>query len=257
MLHIHQIRNATIIIETEKEVILVDPMLGNQGIMPPFTLFRHKARKNPTVPLPNNTYSLLKKVTHCLITHQHPDHIDNAAVKFLIKNNIPVTCSIKDEKAFKKRGLNIVQSLKYWEKQAFLGGEIEGIPAKHGYGFVAKLMGNVLGFYIKLPNQKSIYLSSDTVYTDAVHNVLEEYKPEISVLASGAAQFDVFKNLIMNVDDIIKFVRNSSGLVIANHMEAINHCPLTLKKLKEILIQNDLEKKVAIPEDGELITINK
>lgn len=38
MLHIHQIRNATIIIETEKEVILVDPMLGNQGIMPPFTL---------------------------------------------------------------------------------------------------------------------------------------------------------------------------------------------------------------------------
>ena len=253
MLQIHQIRNATIIIETEKDVILVDPMLGNQGIMPPFTLFRHKARKNPTVPLPNNTYSLLKKVTHCLITHQHPDHIDSAAVKFLIKNNIPVTCSMKDEKAFKKRGLNIVQSLKYWEKQSFLGGEIEGIPAKHGYGFVAKLMGNVLGFYIKLPNQKSIYLSSDTVYTNAVHKVLEEYKPEISVLASGAAQFDVFKNLIMNVDDIIKFVKSSHGLVIANHMESINHCPLTRKKLKEILIQNDLEKKVAIPEDGESV----
>lgn len=65
MLHIHQIRNATIIIETEKEVILVDPMLGNQGIMPPFTLFRHKARKNPTVPLPQKTHALLKKVTHC------------------------------------------------------------------------------------------------------------------------------------------------------------------------------------------------
>ncbi|TDQ29987.1 MBL fold metallo-hydrolase [Tenacibaculum caenipelagi] len=255
MLQIHQIRNATIIIETEKDVILVDPMLGNQGIMPPFTLFRHKAIKNPTVPLPKNTHSILNRVTHCLITHQHPDHIDSTAVKFLIKNNIPVTCSTKDEDAFKQRGLNVIQSLKYWEKQPFLGGEIEGIPAKHGYGFVAKLMGNVLGFHIKLPNQKSIYLSSDTIYTDAVHKVLEEYKPEISVLASGAAQFDVFKNLIMNVDDIIKFVRNSSGLVIANHMEAINHCPLTRKKLKEILIQNNLEKKVAIPEDGESIIL--
>ena len=255
MLHIHQIRNATIIIETEKEVILVDPMLGNQGIMPPFTLFRHNARKNPTVPLPKKTHALLKKVTHCLITHQHPDHIDNAGVEFLIKNNIPVTSSVKDEKAFKKRGLNVVQSLKYWEKQPFLGGEIEGIPAKHGYGFVAKLMGNVLGFHIKLPNQKSIYLSSDTIYTDVVHKVLEEYKPEISVLASGAAQFDLFKNLIMNTDDIIKFVKNSPGLVIANHMEAINHCPLTRKKLKEILILNNLEKKVAIPKDGEQITI--
>jgi len=257
MLHIHQIRNATIIIETEKEVILVDPMLGNQGIMPPFTLFRHKARKNPTVPLPKSAHSLLNKVTHCLITHQHPDHLDNAGVQFLIKNNIPITCSVKDEKAFKKRGLNIVQCLKYWEKQPFLGGEIEGIPAKHGYGLIAKLMGNVLGFYIQLPNQKSIYLSSDTIYTDAVHKVLTNYKPNINVLACGTAQFDVFKNLIMNVDDIIKFVKNSHGLVIANHMEAINHCPLTRKKLKEILTLNDLDKKVTIPKDGELITINK
>ncbi|WP_342454913.1 hypothetical protein [Tenacibaculum sp. L6] len=57
----------------------------------------------------------------------------------------------------------------------------------------------------------------------------------------------------MNVDDIIKFVKNSHGLVIANHMEAINHCPLTRKKLKEILIQNNLEEKVAIPEDVESV----
>ncbi|WP_440122125.1 MBL fold metallo-hydrolase [Tenacibaculum sp. Ill] len=255
MLHIHQIRNATIIIETEKEVILVDPMLGNQGIMPPFTLFRHKARKNPTVPLPQKTHALLKKVTHCLITHQHPDHIDNAGVEFLIKNNIPVTCSVKDEKAFKKRGLNVVQSLKYWEKQPFLEGEIEGIPAKHGYGFVAKLMGNVLGFYIKLPDQKTIYLSSDTIYTDAVHKVLTNYKPDINLLACGAAQFDLFKQLIMSVDDILKFIRNSSGLVVANHMEAINHCPLTREKLKTILKQNNLYYNVYLPEDGDIVSI--
>lgn len=37
------------ILETGKDVILIDPMLGNQGIMPSFTLFRYKARKNPTV----------------------------------------------------------------------------------------------------------------------------------------------------------------------------------------------------------------
>ncbi len=45
--------------------------------------------------LKKNTYSLLNKVTHCLIAHQHPNHINNAGVQFLIKNNIPVTCSIK------------------------------------------------------------------------------------------------------------------------------------------------------------------
>ncbi len=238
------------VLETEKEVILIDPMLGAQGIMPSFTLFRHKARKNPTVPLPDNTNLILEKVTHCLITHQHPDHIDSTAVAFLIEKNIPVTCSVKDKKAFQKRGLNVVQSLKYWEQQAFLGGTIEGIPAKHGYGFVAKPMGNVIGFFLKLPNQKSIYLSSDTIYTTAVDTVLSEYNPDISVLATGAAQFDLFKQLIMNVDDILKFVKNSSGKVIANHMEAINHCPLTRIKLKEILTENNLINNVLIPADG-------
>jgi L-ascorbate metabolism protein UlaG (beta-lactamase superfamily) len=251
MLTIHHLRNATMVLETEKDVILIDPMLGDQGIMPSFTFFRHKARKNPTVPLPENSGLILEKVTHCLITHQHPDHIDNKGVEFLIKNNIPVTCSIKDEKEFKKRGLNVLQSLKYWESQEFLGGTIEGIPAKHGYGFVAKPMGNVIGFYVKLPNQKSTYLSSDTIYTDSVDKVLKDYNPDISVLATGAAQFDLFKRLIMDEDDIIKFVKNTSGKVIANHMESINHCPLTRNKLKELLINNKLINNVLIPEDGE------
>lgn len=244
------------IIETEKDIILIDPMLGDQGIMPTFTLFRHKARKNPTVPLPDKINLILENVTHCLITHQHPDHIDRKGIQFLTKKNIPVTCSIKDEKALKKRGLNIVQTLKYWEKQPFLKGTIEGVPARHGYGLVAKPMGNVIGFYIKLPNQKSIYLSSDTIYTDSVDKILRDYKPQISVLACGVAQLDLFKQLIMHEDDIIKFVKNSSGKVIANHMESINHCPLTRKKLKEILINNKLINKVLIPVDGELMEID-
>ncbi|WP_142784674.1 MBL fold metallo-hydrolase [Changchengzhania lutea] len=255
MLKIHHLRNATMVVETEKDVILIDPMLGDQGIMPSFTLFRHKARRNPTVPLPVNSNLILEKVTHCLITHQHPDHIDSKGVAFLIEKNIPIICSVKDEKALKKRGLNVVQSLKYWEKQQFLGGAIEGIPAKHGYGFVAKPMGNVIGFYLTLPNEKSIYLSSDTIYTDSVDKVLKEYSPDISVLACGTAQFDIFKLLIMNVGDIVKFVKNSSGMVIANHMESINHCPLTRKELKRILTNNKLINKVIIPEDGELINI--
>ncbi|CAM1352714.1 MULTISPECIES: MBL fold metallo-hydrolase [Tenacibaculum] len=255
MLKIHHIRNATMVLETEKDVILIDPMLGDQGIMPSFTLFRYKARKNPTISLPNNTNSILNKVTHCLITHQHPDHIDNKGIQFLIQKNIPVTCSVKDKKAFLKKGLNVVKTLKYWEQQSFLGGTIEGIPAKHGYGFVSKLMGKVIGFYIKLPNQKSIYLSSDTIYTASVDKVLINYKPAISVLACGTAQFDLFNKLIMNVDDILKFVKNTNGKVIANHMESINHCPLTRKKLKNILIKNKLINKVWIPEDGEFLEI--
>ena len=69
MFKIHHIRNATMVLEREKDAILIDPMLGDQGIMPSFILFRHKARKNPTVPLPKNSKLILEKVTQCLITH--------------------------------------------------------------------------------------------------------------------------------------------------------------------------------------------
>jgi L-ascorbate metabolism protein UlaG (beta-lactamase superfamily) len=256
MLNIHHFRNATMVIETEKEVILIDPMLGDQGTMPTFTFFRFKAQKNPTVPLPESCQQILKKVTHCLITHKHPDHLDKEAERFLRENKIPVTCSVKDEELFKKKGLNVVQTIGYWEKSSFLGGTIEGIPARHGYGFVAKPMGNVMGFYIELPGQKSIYLSSDTIYTDAIDKVLKEYKPDISVVACGSAQLDIFKPLLMNMEDILKFVKNVPGAVISNHLEAVNHCPTTRVELRNELNKIGLSEKVLIPVDGEIISMN-
>jgi len=231
-------------------------MIGPEGTMPPFSFFRAKPRKNPIVPLPESCKPILDKVTHCLITHKHPDHIDKEAEKYLIKKNIPVICSILDEKVFKKKSLNVVQTVGYWKRVDFLGGKIEGIPARHGYGFVAKPAGNVMGFYIELPNQPSIYLSSDTIYTDDVDKVLKKYKPAISVVAAGTAQFDIFKPLLMTVKDIIKFTKNASGKVIANHMEAVNHCPTTRKDLKKKLAEEGLIEKTFIPNDGDWIELN-
>lgn len=95
---IHHLRNATMIIEANDKVILVDPMLGPKGSMPPFTFFRFKPKKNPTTELPESSKSILNKVTHCLITHLHPDHLDKEAEKLLKEKSIPIFCSIKDEK---------------------------------------------------------------------------------------------------------------------------------------------------------------
>lgn len=251
---ISHIRNATMVIETDGKVILVDPMLGAKGTVgPTFTLFRYKPRRNPILNLPINAMDIVNRTTHCLITHLHPDHLDKKAETFLKSNNIPVICSVKDEKTLRKRGLNVTQVVNYWEKSEFLGGAIEGIPAVHGYGFIAKPMGNVMGFYIQLPNEKSIYLSADTVYTDDVHKVLSEYKPDVSVVASGRAQLDIFQPLLMRMEDIVKFVKNSPNKVIANHLEAINHCPITRKELASELTDKGLIEKTLIPEDGQVM----
>ena len=251
---IHHFRNATMVIEANNHFIIVDPMLGPKGSMPPFTFFRFKPVKNPIVELPEISKTFLDKITHCVITHNHPDHIDKPAEDFLKAKNIPVFCSVKDEKTFSKKGLNIVKTIEYWTKSEFLGGSIEGIPAQHGYGFVAKPAGNVMGFFIQLAHQPSIYLSSDTIYTDAVDKVFKNYKPEISVVAAGSAQFDIFKPLLMTMEDILKFVKNAPGKVIANHMEAVNHCPTKRSTLKTKTTELGLLEKVYIPEDGETLT---
>jgi L-ascorbate metabolism protein UlaG (beta-lactamase superfamily) len=251
---LHHLRNATLVIETETDVILVDPMLGKRKTIPPFTIFRYKAHRNPIVALPKNSRDILSRVTICLITHLHPDHIDKAGEVFLRRKSIPVICSTKIENALSARGLNIVQTLNYWEPQEFLGGKIIGIPAIHGYGFIAKLMGNVMGFHIELPNQKSIYISSDTVFTEHVQKILVEFKPEIAVVACGTARLDIGQPLLMRMNDILKFVALAPQYVLANHLEALNHCPTKRSQLRLALEQNNLLDKVSIPEDGEIVS---
>jgi len=243
-------------IEVGDQVVLLDPMLGPTGTMPPFAFFRYKPKRNPTVSLPQSCQAILEKVTHCLITHRHPDHIDKEAEQYLVQKNIPVTCSELDQRAFQKKGLNVVQTLAYWKRDDFLGGKIEGVPARHGYGFVAKPAGNVMGFYIEFPNEPSIYISSDTIYTNDVDKVLKDYKPAISVVAAGSAQFDIFKPLLMTVEDVIRFTRNAPGKVIANHMEAVNHCPTTREQLRKRLGDAGLMEKSFVPEDGEWLEIH-
>ncbi|TCN51506.1 MBL fold metallo-hydrolase [Flavobacterium circumlabens] len=252
-MRLHHLRNATLVIETEKHVILIDPMLGKRKTIAPFTLFRYKPKRNPLTALPKNSRDILSKVTHCLITHLHPDHIDKAGEVFLKRNSIPVICSIKDEKALTQRGLTVIQTLDYWQTQYFLDGKITGIPAVHGYGFIAKLMGNVMGFHIELQNEKSVYISSDTIFTEHVQRVLTELKPDIATVACGTARLDLGQPLLMRMDDILKFAVLAPGKVFANHLEALNHCPTTREELKQALIQNNLMSKTVVPNDGECV----
>jgi L-ascorbate metabolism protein UlaG (beta-lactamase superfamily) len=53
-MRIHQIRNATVVVEAAGQRILVDPMLGAPGTLPPYAVIRFRARMNPLTGLPEN-----------------------------------------------------------------------------------------------------------------------------------------------------------------------------------------------------------
>ena len=259
---IHHIRNATFVIESGEHHILIDPMLSNKGALPAFAHFRHSSNRNPIVDLPDNASQFLDKVTHCLITHSqtfglelftHTDHLDPPGKEFLIQNNIPVCCSQKDASFLTKNTILVENALDYWQAEPFLGGKIIAIPAQHGHGWIHYLMANGSGFYLELPEEPSVYISGDTVFTDDIHRALEDLSPDIAIVAAGSASLDLGGPILMPMNEIITFIRHAPKNVIANHMEALNHCPTKRDDLKqELRIQNLLDK-TEIPSDGQTL----
>lgn len=257
---IHHLRNATFVIESGINFILIDPMLGAKGTLPPFSRIRFKSLKNPLVDLPPNADSLLEKVTYCLITHsqklgikalQHTDHLDIAGEDFLRTKNTPIATLACDAKVLRKYDLNIEIELEYWKSQPLLGGEITAVPAQHGHSWIHHTMANGAGYVLRLPDEPSIYISGDTVYTPDVERALKEFRPDIAVMASGTATLDISKPILMPMDELVQFVRTAPGKVVANHLEALNHCPTTREQLRKELEDLGLLSKVHIPDDGD------
>jgi len=116
-------------------------------------------------------------------------------------------------------------------------------------------MANGVGYFLELPNEPTLYISGDTVLTSHVRKALKELKPNIAIMAAGTAQLDIGKPILMTMDDMMEFVKLAPKIVIANHLEALNHCPTTRKELRNVLMKNGHSEKVFIPEDGETISI--
>jgi len=261
---IHHIRNATFVIESGENHILIDPMLSEKGALPAFAHFRHKSERNPTVSLPQNTSSILDKVNHCLITHSqkmgidlltHTDHLDKPGKTFLQTNNIPVVCLKQDSGYMKRNGIQTEVELEHWQAEPYLDGKIIAIPAQHGHKWIHYFLANGAGYYLELPGEPSIYISGDTVYIDDVRRALTDLVPDIAVVAAGSASLDISGPILMPMEEIITFIRHAPKKVIANHMESLNHCPTTRALLKKELEPQNLLDKTYIPEDGETLEI--
>jgi len=95
------IRNATIKLKYSGKIILIDPMLCDKEMFPPFA---PGLKKNPRVNLKIPVQEIMNDVDAIVLTHSHPDHFDEVAAQLLPKN-IKVFCAPADEAFVKKHGL--------------------------------------------------------------------------------------------------------------------------------------------------------
>ncbi len=232
-------------------------MLAKKDALPPLRVFDGKRLRNPLVDLPAGAGNALEQVTHCLITHcqkGHFDHLDRDGKRFLRERAIPVTCSAHDAHYLAQRGLN-VQPLAHgagaW--QPFLGGTIDTVRCTHGRGMMGALMEHGVGYLIRLPGEPVLYLAGDTILSPAVRDAVEQHQPDICVVPAGGARFDLGGEIIMGPEEVLAFARLARGVVVANHLEALSHCPPTRATLAAAAQAAGLHGRLRIPIDGETL----
>jgi L-ascorbate metabolism protein UlaG (beta-lactamase superfamily) len=258
---ITQMRNATVIVEFGAHRILVDPMLAARHSLPPLRLFDGQRLRNPLVDLPDVTDAALQSVTHCLITHcqkGHFDHLDRAGKRWLRERQIPVICTHHDAAYLAQRGLNAMPLAERHERpQPFLNGTIRTVRCQHGRGMVGLMMEHGVGYLIEIPEEPTLYLAGDTILTPQVRQFLVQHQPQVSVVPAGGARFDAGKEIIMGVDEVIQFTNISTGIVVANHLEALSHCPVTRNELGVAATRANVASRLRIPADGETLEFSK
>lgn len=242
---IRHLRNATALLTLGEHCLLIDPMLSEPGALPGFKVFGGGRRRNPLVPLPPNTDAYLADVTGVIITHEHPDHLDKPGIQWIKERGLPVWASGVDAPNLRRKGLDVHEL-----RDGALGMAVEIIPACHGRGLAAWLMGPVSGLYLAHPDEPSVYLTSDARLTDNVLDAIDRLRPDVIVAPAGAANAGFGGDILFSIDELVALAGRASGDVVFNHLEAIDHCPTTRAGLAERMRAEGLSERVQIPEDG-------
>ena len=250
---IQLIRNATIIVEYAGKKFLIDPMLAEKGAYPPFPNAPRQDQNNPLVSLPTSIDDIIYNIDAVIATHLHLDHWDDAAKKALPKDIQIFAQNEDDAKEIRNAGFQNVDVLQ--EDTVFEGIQLIKTKGQHGRGKILKLAGLVCGVVFKHPTEKISYIAGDTVWYDAVQQIISKHMPEIIVVNAGDNQFLEGGSVIMGKNDVHEVYKAApNSKIIAVHMEAINHWALSREELKRLIKEKGITPNVLVPDDGQSYT---
>lgn len=170
-----QIRNATLKINYAGKKILIDPWLAEKGAVPGFGGTINDHIRNPTSELPMPVNEIVD-VDAVILTHDHPDHWDEAAKNAIPKDMPFFVQHEKDAQVVKSAGFSNIRVL--GESNEYEGITLIKTLGQHGKPKVLKdmkdLLGEVSGIVFKHPDEKTLYIAGDTVWCQAVEDSLKQ-----------------------------------------------------------------------------------
>jgi len=254
------IRNATVILDFAGKRFLFDPMLAPKDSYPGFPGTYNSHRRYPTVDLPKPIEEIKKGLSAIIVTHTHADHWDEAAIETLDKDLPIFVQNEKDAEIIRQSQFTDVRVLN--DVTYFEGIEITKTPGQHGSdrlyqnAELAAALGETCGIILHHEREKKIYFAGDTIWTDAITQVLNDEKPDIVALNTGDARMDGYGSIIMGKEDVGRAYNTlKNAIILPIHMDAVGHAALTREELKNYCADLKLNDRVVLLDDGETIDL--
>ncbi|HEX2739545.1 MAG TPA: MBL fold metallo-hydrolase [Rubrobacter sp.] len=249
------LRHATFVFEAGGLRVMVDPMLAPAGAAEPVANTPNQ-RRNPLVDLPfdeEETLALLEEIDAVLVTHTHNDHWDGRA-RDLIPKQTQILCQPEDENKIRAAGFQQVTPVE--DDLEWRGLRISRTGGRHGTGEIGRHMAPVSGFVVGNEDSPGLCIAGDTIWCPEVEEALGVHGPDVIVVNAGAARFVEGDPITMTAEDVVRVCRAlPDALVVAVHMEAINHCLLTRAGLEAALREESLVSRIKVPADGETFEV--
>jgi len=245
-MEIQLIRSATLRIEYAQRRFLIDPYLAA----------KHSGRSfsgkspNPLVDLPCSPQDVIAGIEMALISHLHADHFDRTAQDLLPKEN-PILCQPQDKHRIEAKGFQRV--IPVAETMTWQGMTITPTPCQHGSGDVLTEMGQASGFIFQAEQEPTVYWAGDTVWSEAVADIIARTQPRIIITHSCGAVWGEHVLILMDAAQTVAVCRAApDSVVIATHMDALDHATVSRDALRAYAEAHGIgAERLLIPADGE------
>lgn len=251
---IHQIRNATLIITYKDKKFLIDPWLMPKDYMPGFEMAVNANVRQPRVELPLSVEKIVD-VDAVILTHFHPDHWDEFAIKAIDKKIPFFVQSEVDQKQIQSLGFSDVRVV------SVSGTEFDDITlyktfGQHGKREIIKplceqvnMAYDAMGVVFKAKNEKTLYVAGDTIWCEEVVEAIDKFAPDVVVVNACGATLLNGERIIMNDEDVKTLTEYApKAVIIASHMDTVSHLTVTRNDIRKMKLNN-----VLVPEDNEIM----
>lgn len=202
---------------------------------------------------------IIKDINAVVLSHTHADHWDDVAAKNIPKSVPVFVQNNSDQNLLKSQGFTDVRIVGL--ETSFNGITITKTEGKHGTDDVIAHFGKecefCMGFIFRAPGEKTVYFTGDTIWTKNFEIAIETYNPDYIVMNAVYPLYEgINGSSTMGEEDIKKCCEMyKHPKIVVTHLDALAHCFATSTTIKKLVDENNLQDRVIIPKDGEIVSL--